>query len=49
MHYVGVERIRIGILKGGHCYKTALTLAALAIIAKEKDRLPRDVTKTVST
>ena len=46
MDCVGMERIRIGLLKGRDCYKTALTLAVSAIVAKETDRLPRDVKKS---
>ena len=44
-----MEMIRIGILKRGDCYKTALTLAASAIVAEETDGLPRNVNKTGST
>ena len=49
MHSVGMEMIRIGILKRGDCYKTALTLTASAIVAEETDGLPRNVNKTGST
>ena len=41
-----MERIKIEILEGGDRYKTALTPAASAILAKEKDGLPMDVDKT---
>ena len=46
MHRVGMERIRIEILKGEDLYETALTPAASAILAEEKDGLPREVDKT---
>ena len=48
MHRVGMERIRIEILKKGDRYKTAPTPAASAILAEGKDGLPREVDKTGS-
>ena len=48
MHRVGMERIRIEILKGGDRYKTALTPAASAILAKETDGLQGRSTRPVA-